>query len=166
MTQPASDFTRLQPGIAAALGSLAILLGAFTFQAFGFAPCPMCIWQRWPHAIAIAIGILFVLFRIRLLALLGTLTMLVSAALGLFHAGVEQKWWPGPSSCTGSADAFSGLSGADLLPGAGGDTGLVLCDEIVWDTWGVGITMAGWNFLFSLIFAALWFISWRKHAAQ
>ncbi|SFI77232.1 disulfide bond formation protein B [Celeribacter neptunius] len=166
MTKPASDFAALQPAIAAALGSLAILCGAFIFQALGYPPCPMCIWQRWPHGIAVVIGLLFFVSRFRPLTILGFLTMLVSSGLGLYHAGVEQKWWPGPSSCTGSTDAFSGMSGMDLLPGAGGDTGLVLCDEIVWDTWGLGITMAGWNFLFSLVFAALWFIAWRKAAAQ
>ncbi|WP_417278320.1 disulfide bond formation protein B [Celeribacter sp.] len=166
MTKASSDFAALQPALAASVGSLAILSGAFVFQAFGFAPCPMCIWQRWPHAIAIAIGVLFAVVRLRILTLLGMLTMLVSAGLGLYHAGVEQKWWPGPSSCTGSGDALSGLSGMDLLPGGAGDPGLVLCDQIVWDTWGLGITMAGWNFVFSLVFAALWFIAWRKTAKQ
>jgi disulfide bond formation protein DsbB len=166
MRKPVSEFAALQPALAAAVGSLAILLGAFIFQAAGFAPCPMCLWQRWPHAIAIVIGLLFFLMRLRPLALLGLFTMLVSAGLGLYHAGVEQKWWPGPSSCTGTGDALSGLSGADLLPGGAGDAGLVLCDEIVWDTWGLGITMAGWNFLFSLVFAALWFIAWKKLAKR
>ncbi|NVK46506.1 MAG: disulfide bond formation protein B [Rhodobacteraceae bacterium] len=164
MTKAPSDFAALQPALAASVGSLAILSGAFVFQAVGFAPCPMCIWQRWPHAIAIAIGVLFMVVRLRILTLLGMLTMLVSAGLGLYHAGVEQKWWPGPSSCTGSGDALAGLSGMDLLPGGAGDPGLVLCDEIVWDTWGLGITMAGWNAIFSLIFAALWVIAWRKAA--
>ncbi|NIY81233.1 disulfide bond formation protein B [Celeribacter sp. HF31] len=164
MTKAPSDFAALQPALAASVGSLAILSGAFVFQAVGFAPCPMCIWQRWPHAIAVAIGVLFMVVRLRVLTLLGMLTMLISAGLGLYHAGVEQKWWPGPSSCTGSGDALAGLSGMDLLPGGAGDPGLVLCDEIVWDTWGLGITMAGWNAIFSLIFAALWVIAWRKAA--
>lgn len=161
MTKPASPFAPQQPALAATMGSLAILCGAFAFQSLGYAPCEMCLWQRWPHAIAIAIGVLFVMTKSRLLTFLGGLTMLVSAGLGLYHAGVEQKWWPGPTSCTGASDALSGLSGMDLLPTAGAAK-LVLCDEIVWDTWGLGITMAGWNFLFSLIFAALWFTAWRK----
>ncbi|WP_321363497.1 disulfide bond formation protein B [uncultured Celeribacter sp.] len=164
MTKAPSDFAALQPALAASVGSLAILSGAFVFQAVGFAPCPMCIWQRWPHAIAFVIGVLFMVVRLRSLTLLGMLTMLVSAGLGLYHAGVEQKWWPGPSSCTGSGDALAGLSGMDLLPGGAGDPGLVLCDQIVWDTWGLGITMAGWNAIFSVIFAALWVIAWRKAA--
>ena len=38
----------------AAGGSLALLLGAFGFQALGYAPCKLCLWQRWPHGAAIA----------------------------------------------------------------------------------------------------------------
>ena len=42
----------------ATLGSAALLGGAFLFQAFGYPPCAMCIWQRWPHGIAIAVGLI------------------------------------------------------------------------------------------------------------
>ena len=50
----------------AAAGSAALLLGAFVFQALGYAPCAMCIWQRYPHAIAIGMGalLLFALGRV------------------------------------------------------------------------------------------------------
>lgn len=162
MTQT-SDFARKQPVLAATFGSFAILAGAFVFQFLGFAPCPMCIWQRWPHAIAVGLGLIILTTGGRPLMLLAALTMLVSAGLGGFHAGVEQKWWPGPASCTNVGESLTGLSGADLLPSAGDAAPLVMCDEIVWDTWGLGITMAGWNFVFSLIFFALWIIAWRKN---
>ena len=43
----------------ATLGSAALLLGAFAFQHLGgLAPCKLCLWQRWPHAAAIIIGII------------------------------------------------------------------------------------------------------------
>lgn len=161
MTALISPLTRLHLALLATIGSLSILLGAFVFQAMGYAPCAMCLWQRWPHAIVIVIGALFLATRLRLLLILGALVMVVSSGLGLFHAGVEQGWWPGPSSCTSSGPSLSGLSGMDLLPSAGAAK-LVLCDEIVWDTWGLGITMAGWNFLFSLVFMALWIMAWTK----
>ena len=51
-------YTRQQLIVCAALGSALLLGGAFVFQALGYAPCKMCIWQRYPHAIAIAIGAL------------------------------------------------------------------------------------------------------------
>ena len=41
----------------ATLGSALLLGGAFVFQSLGYPPCKLCIWQRWPHAIAIALGV-------------------------------------------------------------------------------------------------------------
>ncbi len=42
----------------AALGSAALLAGAHVFQALGYAPCKLCLWQRGPHWAAVAIGLL------------------------------------------------------------------------------------------------------------
>ena len=139
----------------ACAGSLAVLLGAFGFQFLGgLAPCPMCIWQRWPHAVALLIGVaaMTVLWRFRRpLSALGFLTMLTSAGLGVFHAGVEQQWWEGPTTCVGT-DPGS-MNSEDLLNTLM-QAPMVRCDEIVWDLW--GITMAGWNALISLGLALLW----------
>ena len=58
----------------AAGGSLALLLGAFAFQHLGgLAPCKLCIWQRWPHVAAIAIGAAALALGNRALAWLGAL---------------------------------------------------------------------------------------------
>ena len=139
----------------ASLGSLALLMGAFGFQYLGgLAPCPMCIWQRWPHAAAVLIGIAAVTLlwqQRRLLSCLGFLSMIISAGLGLFHAGVEQLWWEGPTTCSG-ADPSS--MNADELLNSILNAPLVRCDEIVWDLW--GITMAGWNAVISFGLAMLW----------
>ena len=139
----------------AVLGSVALLLGALGFQFIGdLAPCHMCIWQRWPHLLAILLGIaamtLFWRAR-RFVAGLGAIAMIVSAGLGLFHAGVEQLWWDGPSGCTGvNPNSVSTEELFDTLMAAP----LVRCDEIVWDLFGV--TMAGWNALISILLAGLW----------
>ena len=139
----------------AVAGSLAILLGAFGFQYVGkLAPCPMCIWQRWPHAVAIILGVgaMTLLWRWRRpIAAAGAATMAVSVGLAGFHAGVEQHWWEGPSSCTG-ADPTA-MTAEQLLRQLE-QTPLVRCDEIVWDLF--GITMAGWNALISLGLGVLW----------
>jgi len=88
----------------------------------------------------------------RILAGMGAVTMLISAGLGVFHAGVEQKWWDGPGSCSG---ANPGALSSDQLLDQIMETPLVRCDEIVWDLF--GITMAGWNGLVSIGLAVLWF---------
>jgi disulfide bond formation protein DsbB len=147
----------------AGAGSAALLIGALGFQYLGgLAPCPMCIWQRWPHLIAVIVAALAVtvLWRQRrLLAALGGVAMAVSTGLGVFHAGVEREWWEGPTSC--SAGDISRLSADELMEQIMGAP-LVRCDEIVWEF--LGLTMAGWNALISLGLLALWVASvvwWR-----
>ena len=142
----------------AMLGHVALLGGAFLFQLAGYAPCEMCLWQRWPHAAAILLGSL-ALARIapRVTIALAGLAALTTSGLGLFHAGVEQRWWPGPTSCTGDGAALGSLSGADLLSTTTADT-IVMCDDIVWQ---LGLTMAGWNAVLSLILAVMWVLAWR-----
>ena len=149
--------------VSAAVGGHAALLGgAFLFQLAGYAPCAMCLWQRWPHAVAIALGIAALAgLAPRALAALGALAALTTAGIGLFHVGVEQGWWDGPSSCTGGGD-LGALSGADLLSTEMADT-VVMCDEIAWQM--LGVSMAGWNALLSLALAAVWLAAVRARAA-
>lgn len=138
--------------IAAAGGSALLLLGAYGFQHLGgLAPCKMCLWQRWPHAAAIAIGVLALLLPGRWLAGLGACAALTSAGIGLYHVGVEQGWWEGPSTC--SSGSVQGLSADELLEQILAAP-LVRCDEIAWQM--MGLSMAGWNALLSLGLALLW----------
>jgi disulfide bond formation protein DsbB len=119
----------------------ALLVGALLFQfAGGLAPCEMCHWQRWAHLAVLALAGAALLLGNRSLAWLGVLAMVAAAGLGLFHAGVEQGWWPGVTACT--APVGAGLSSAEML-----DTlmnaPLVRCDAIPWSLF--GLSMAGWN---------------------
>lgn len=142
----------------AAGGSLLLLAGAFMFQALGYPPCAMCIWQRWPHGIAIAIGVLALLIPGRALPALGALAVATTSAIGVFHAGVEQGWWEGPSSCTGTGQNLGSLAGGDLLATDG--PLLVMCDVISWQF--AGVSMAGWNALLSAGLAVLWLAALRR----
>ena len=138
----------------AAAGSAALLLGAFIFQALGYAPCAMCIWQRYPHVVAIAAGALVLLgLPFVLSALAGAMSAATTSAIGIFHTGVERDWWEGPSSCTGSGIDLMSVS--DLLPGASSEPKtLVMCDKVVWEF--LTLSMASWNAVFSAGFATLW----------
>ena len=53
------------------LASAAMLIGAWTFQYFGYPPCKMCYWQRYPHMAAVAIGALAYAVGQKALAWLG-----------------------------------------------------------------------------------------------
>jgi disulfide bond formation protein DsbB len=149
--------TRL--AILAALGSALLLAGAFAFQLLGYAPCKMCLWQRWPHAVAALIGLALLVVPSRILVALGAVTAATTSGIGFFHAGVEQGWWDGPSSCTGEGSALQGLSGADLLSVETAET-IVMCDEIAWAF--AGLSMAAWNGVFSLVLAGIWLVALKR----
>jgi len=138
----------------AGAGSLALLGGAFIFQAFGYAPCKLCLWQRWPHAAAIAIALLALAAGWRWLPWLGALAAAATGAVGVFHAGVEKAWWEGPSTCT--SGPIEGLSTDDLLNQIMAAP-LVRCDEVAWSLFGV--SMAGWNAILSFALCAVWLMA-------
>ena len=144
----------------ATLGSACMLLGAFAFQFIGgYPPCKMCYWQRWPHAAAVLVGVLLLLGGPRLVIWLGGLAALITAGIGAFHAGVEWRWWPGPASCSGGGGDLGGLSGSDLLS-TDAPSGIVMCDEIVWQL--LGLSMAGWNSVISLGLVVIWIMAARR----
>lgn len=144
----------------AAFGSLALLAGAFFFQALGYAPCKLCLWQRWPHAAAIAVGgLVLLLGPLALLAVAGALSALTTSGIGVYHTGVERGWWEGPTSCTGGGDSLAGMSGADLLS-LEGPNDIVMCDDVAWAF--AGVSMASWNAIISFGLAVIWLAALRR----
>lgn len=127
------------------------LAAAHSFEHFGnLPPCPLCLDQREAYWAAITFGLLgLAAFRLEptkatvlplVLFALVTLALGYGAYLAGYHAGVEYKWWAGPTSCTASGakmdiQAMLALEKSDV----------VLCDEIPWSLF--GISMAGYNFL-------------------
>jgi len=138
----------------AAGGSAALLGGAFLFQLLGYPPCAMCLWQRWPHAAAIVIGLLALAIPGRLLPLVGALAAATTSGIGLFHTGVERDWWEGPTSCTGNG-GLDGLSGSDLLAIEG--PRIIMCDQVSWEF--LTLSMARWNAMFSLGLVGVWLLA-------
>ena len=120
-----------------------LLGGAYIGQyVFGLYPCEMCWWQRYPHIAALALALLAFFWRpVRPLLAMVALALLVSGLIGAFHAGVEYGWWEGITACTTTAG-----TGGDPLA-AIMDAPVVRCDVVQWALF--GISLAGWNFLFS-----------------
>ncbi|MXU65928.1 disulfide bond formation protein B [Oceanomicrobium pacificus] len=145
--------------LVALAGSAALLVGALGFQYLGgMAPCKMCIWQRWPHGIAILIGLMAIWQPRPHWFALGALVLFIGGAIGVFHAGVEWGFWEGPSTCT--SGSISGLS-TDALFDQIMAAPVVRCDEIPWAF--LGLSMAGWNAVFSFLLAGIW---WRGYASS
>ncbi|UAK24556.1 disulfide bond formation protein B [Sphingomonas nostoxanthinifaciens] len=139
----------LAPARALALALPALLMaGALGSQYIGgLVPCELCMWQRWPHYAAIVAALLAILLArtalTRPLTILAGLLILASGAIGVYHAGVEYRWWAGPSHCTGIATGH----GADLMR-AILSAPIVQCDVPQWTLFHV--SLAGFNALFSL----------------
>lgn len=148
--------------IAVVAASLAMLAGALFFQyGMNLPPCALCIWQRWAYAPPIALGLLALAFPAarRSLVFLAGIAFLAGAGIAGFHAGVEKGWWEGLSSCTGAATTATTIEGlrAQLMAAAP-----VRCDEVAWSL--AGISMAGWNMIAQIVFAALAFRAAGRNA--
>src|SRR5712671_6092072 len=102
------------PALVSALAITAIaaatLAGAWFFQlVLDIRPCPLCLEQRYAYYLAMPLGALVALAAARdaarpvLVAGLAILALaaLANAVLGIYHAGVEWKFWQGPTDCTG-----------------------------------------------------------------
>ncbi|TDT72718.1 disulfide bond formation protein DsbB [Litoreibacter halocynthiae] len=139
---------------------MALLLGAWVFQSIGYAPCAMCIWQRYPHAIAIFLGALvFFGLRHKVIYLVGAIATASTAGIGIFHTGVERDWWEGPTSCTGSGLDLTTMTPEDLLS-TSGVADLVMCDQVSWEF--LTLSMASWNTLLSCVLVGLWIIASKQ----
>lgn len=151
--------TRTQLILSATGGSVALMMGALAFQYIGdMAPCKLCYWQRYPHYSAIVIGAAALMTGAVALIALGALAALTTAGIGLYHVGVEQKWWQGPSSCSGGGDVGA-LSTEDLLNQIM-SAPMVRCDDIPWQM--LGLSMAGWNMVLSFGLALIWVLALRR----
>src|SRR3546814_1996058 len=89
----------------ALMAPAALLAGAYGFQYFaGLPPCEMCLWQRYPHFVAVALALAAALIAAAAarawLIRLAAVAIAVSGLIGIYHAGVELKWWQGVTACT------------------------------------------------------------------
>jgi len=141
--------TRLFAG-AVLVVSAAVLGAALASQYWGgLDPCELCLLERWPWWAAIAISAATWLAGPRLSltapALVLAAVFALGAGLGLYHAGVELHWFPGPAACTANGPAATSI---DALRAQLMGKQAVMCDQVQWALF--GISLAGWNFLASL----------------
>jgi disulfide bond formation protein DsbB len=132
-----------------AIASIAILASVFAFQYLGgAAPCQMCIWQRYPYALLIALGLLGWFWQPRLVLGIGTLVLLVGGGIASYHYGVEQGWFALPDGCAAGGDATSVEELRRMLSEAP-----PACDQVQFNVF--GWSLAAWNVLTSVVLATL-----------
>ncbi|MCX7345763.1 MAG: disulfide bond formation protein B, partial [Alphaproteobacteria bacterium] len=75
--------------------SIATIAGAWIFEAAGYLPCELCLMQRWAYYAAIPLtAVLLVAAPLQRAGLyLLALLWIGSMIFGIFHSGVEWKWW-------------------------------------------------------------------------
>lgn len=169
---PSQRHAANNPALTAALAVTAIaaatLAGAWFFQlVLGVVPCPLCLEQRYAYYLAVPLGALVAVAAARgaprgvVLASLALLTLaaLGNAGLGAYHAGVEWKFWPGPTECTGP---IGNLGSAGNLLERLDTVKVIRCDEVQWTF--LGLSLAGYNVLISLLMAAV--AAWGLVAAR
>lgn len=149
----------LWAALAIALVAAATLAGAWFFQlVLDIRPCPLCLEQRYAYYLAVPLAALTAFAAMRhaprQLVMAGFVILLIAtlanAYLGGYHAGVEWKFWPGPTDCSGP---ILDLSKAGNLLQQLDTVKVIRCDEVQWRF--LGLSLAGYNVLISLAMAAL-----------
>lgn len=155
---------RLQIGTALFLAvAMAVVVGAaLGFEHIGgYIPCALCLQERLPYYYGAPLMLIAAIVGrfgapgivVRGLLLVGGLLMTWGMVMGIYHAGVEWHFWPGPTTCATSAPGVTTNAG-DLL----GDINSKkppACDTAALRV--LGLSFAGWNVVASAILAAIAF---------
>jgi disulfide bond formation protein DsbB len=148
---------RLRVVLAASALVAALALGiALASEAYeGLVPCALCLVERWPYRIAIALGLIgLVLPRqlARIVLVLIGVTIFADAAIAAVHVGVEFRWWPSPlPECM--APKFSGGTIAERLAAMPAKPSKS-CEDAAYLIPFIPVSIAAMNMLFALAFAA------------
>ena len=146
------------------LACLGLILTALGYQHLaGLEPCDLCYKQRWAYYIAIgAVPIALFLYgretknpdglfsaktaKLMSVLIMGALALvfLANSGLGIYHAGVEWDFWPGPTACSSTGDLDPSLSIFEAIK----REKIVPCGEAQWRLF--GLSMAGYSALASL----------------
>lgn len=138
--------------------AVAVILAALAFEYIGgYAPCPLCLQERYAYYAGIPglflALVLLVSKRPRLAGVIFVLVALgfaVNTALGVYHAGVELGYWPGPDACAATIKPLGSGRGGVLNDLA--NTRVIRCDAAPWHL--LGLSFAGWNAVLSMVLTA------------
>ncbi len=157
-----SDVTPRRAILLILLVATATILGAWIFEYAGFTPCELCLKQRWTYYAVMLVSAILVLVpkpsdqMMRYGLMLLGLIWISSISFGVYHSGVEWRWWPGPSTCTGTGALSDGLP--DLTKP------VVMCDTPALRI--LGLSLAGWNAVISLGMALVALAGLRRQGSS
>lgn len=131
--------------LSAGLSALFLGFALVSQYGFGLYPCELCLAQRVPYALIMALGV--VAFFVKQprgwmrLAVACAALFLIDAGIAYYHFGVELHIFKGPSACTASTEPQTLEEMRQQLLNAA----LVSCDQPMVHV--LGLSMAGWNAL-------------------
>ena len=134
----------------AGLTALVVIAAALVLEhGFGYAPCPLCLQQRWPYYIGVPCAFLLAGLAGRLPPRVTGLLLVALAglfawgmALGIYHAGAEWGFWMGPRDCSGGVAATDPSQVTDLLKALQTESAVSCTDPRLRI---LGVSLAGWN---------------------
>ena len=147
--------------VAATVMSALMLAAAHAFERFGhLPPCPLCLRQREVYWALIAMTLSgLAIWRIspkrRFLVALNVLIGLVfgvGVVVAAYHAGVEWKLFPPPAGCAAAA-MIDPFAVKDL------NQSFHVADCTAAPFYILGLSMAGWNGVVSLVLSAISFFA-------
>ena len=144
------------------LGAISLSMILFVLiseYVFGFAPCSLCLIQRYPHMLVAITSLWLIFFRTHNFFLypVNTLVMALSIILASYHVGVEQSIFQGPQSCSSSNLSLVSEKSAETLLKEILNTSVVRCNEVIWSF--MGLSMATWNLILSMALFIGWTVS-------
>lgn len=158
------------------LGMVATLAGAWGFELIGhYQPCMLCLRERLPYYIGIPIAAVAFLLSfsprndriVRILLVIVAALFVWSVYQGVFHIGIEYRWWNPLLDCATPAGTLPPRTGGGLLD-ALQTVHPPSCSDATWRfpaNW--GLSFAGWNSVIStgIVLTALFGAFARRRSA-
>ena len=147
------------------------ILGLLSITAIGSAliaehyfflePCKMCLKQREPYYAIIVLFLLFIILRWQKniwFFIVVQILVIYGLFYSLWHVGIENKFLPGPSGCSGGLEL---TNNASSLKDQIMSKAVVNCEDIIWSMFGLSAATINSLLLF-LIFVINTIYLWNN----
>ena len=151
----------MKPNLFIFIVSLCVVIFVHYLEYIGFTPCQLCIYQRWPWYLIIFLSLISIFYNKKVYPYNKFIIFMIfvgSATYAGWHAGIEWAFWEGPTTCATGTNKIE--SHNNLLENIQNIQSFVSCSEAGFRF--LGISLAGYNFISSLIMAIYTFLFLRN----
>ena len=151
----------MKPNLFIFIVSVCVVIFVHYLEYIGFTPCQLCIYQRWPWYLIIFLSLISIFYNKKVYPYNKFIIFIIfvgSAAYAGWHAGIEWAFWEGPTTCATGTNKIE--SHNNLLENIQNIQSFVSCSEAGFRF--LGISLAGYNFISSLIMAIYTFLFFKE----